>query len=91
MIILECFFFFFQFERKELFLTNEKKERIICYSSEVLSEIPASVIGNQIAFTLAVSCPPSLMNAVCLSVLSHLSAKFSAGENSSEINVLTLM
>jgi len=30
---------------------SEKEERIICYGSEVLSEIPASVTGNQIPFT----------------------------------------
>lgn len=70
---------------------NEKEERITCYGSEVLSEIPASVTGNQIPFTSAVSCSPLVMNATYLTVLIHLSAKFSAGENSSEINVVILM
>lgn len=68
-----------------------EKERIICYGLEVLSEIPASVTHNQIPFTLAVSCSPLVMNAMYLTVLIHLSAKFSAGENSSEINADILM
>lgn len=80
-------FFFFQMKCNELFLTNEK-ERIICYSSEVLSEIPAFVIGNQISFTLVVSCPPLVMNAVYLLVLSCLCARV---QDPSEINVLILI
>lgn len=70
---------------------NEKKARIIRYGSEVLSEIPACAAGNQTPFTLAVSCLPLVMNATYLTVLIHLSAKFSAGENSSEINAVILM
>lgn len=55
--------FFFQSKCKGLFLTNEKKERITWCGSEVLSEIPASITGNQIPFTRAVSCSPLVMNA----------------------------